>query len=92
MCSPRKSRKLRTAGTWPRREGNTACATPARSAQPGNTGTSKKDYVTDVFTDKALKFIEANRLIEISMSVVASTSETTPRPTTTDRCMAYGLE
>ena len=39
-CSPRKSRKRRTAGTMPRRDGKTACITEAGGAQPGSTTSS----------------------------------------------------
>lgn len=37
----RKSRNTRTAGTWPRREGNTAWMMPGQGAQPGSTSSSR---------------------------------------------------
>ena len=41
MVSPRKSRKLRTAGNSPRRDGNTAWKIAGRGAQPGKASTSE---------------------------------------------------
>lgn len=42
----------------------------------GNTGTSKKEYVTDVFTDKALKFIDDNRSRPFFLKLAYTTPHT----------------
>ena len=46
MDSPRKSRKCRTAGANPRREGKTACTMPGVGAQSGSTRTKRRSRIS----------------------------------------------